>query len=312
MHQIKSVSVIIPVNERGEDLISVLKAYISVLSNEDINVEYIVVLAPQYGFHADDVRKLNSDSLQVRVILLNKNYGEAGEIKIGVDHANFDHILTLTPYEQIEPKYIPDVFSQLEDNDVIVVNRWPRFDPSINKIQSLLFTKLMKALSGNVQKDFGCGWRLINKEVFNEIRLYGDFHRFILILTEQVGFKTKEVDLPQSKLDAYRRTYGLKTYLARLLDIVTVGFIYRFIKKPLRFFGAGGVASVTLGIFGLFYLSIEKFFFGVSMGDRPLLLLFSLFLVLGVQLIAIGLIGETVIFTSSKDNKEYRIRKIVN
>ena len=132
------------------------------------------------------------------------------------------------------------------------------------------------------------------------------------MLASQLGFNVMQLDLPQSVADTRCRTYSFRTYLSRLLDILTVGFLTRFHQKPLRFFGTGGAISTFTGLVGLGYIGIERVFFNVAAADRPLLVLFSLFLVLGIQLVAIGLVGETIIFTSAKNNKEYRIRKIIN
>jgi len=137
-------------------------------------------------------------------------------------------------------------------------------------------------------------------------------HRFIFMLASQLGFQIVQLDIPQSEADSHRRTYSFRTYLSRLLDIFTVGFLTRFNQKPLRFFGAAGTIAAFIGFLGLAYIGVERIFFEVAASDRPLLVLFSLFLVLGIQLIAIGLEGETIIFTSSKNNKEYRIRRIIN
>jgi len=248
----------------------------------------------------------------VKVSFLNRNYGEAGVLKIGIDHSSFDIVLTLPPYEQISPEYLSKLINEFKDNDAIVVNRWPRVDPNVNRIQSSIFKGVLKLMAYEVPKDPGCGIRLTRKEVFRDLKLYGDMHRFFFILAKQLGFKVEEVDIPQSKLDAYRRIYSFRTYLSRALDILTVGFLTRFNQKPLRFFGSGGALSFFIGLLGLGYIAIERLFFGIPAGDRPILIFFSLFLVLGIQLIAIGLVGETIIFTNAKKNKEYRIRKIIN
>ena len=312
MSSLKSISIVIPVNERGDDLLQLLDAYHSSISETGINVEYVIVLTPQFAFLAQALEKKISESMPLKIILLNRNYGEAGELKIGVEHAEYDHILTLPAYEQVSPVEIPGFIDSLGDNDAVVVNRSPRIDPLPNKLQSLVFRGILKMLAYNGPKDAGCGIRLATKEVFEDIKLYGDLHRFFLILADQGGFKTAEIDIPQSQPDAHRRIYGLRTYLSRALDILTVGFLTRFYKKPLRFFGTGGAISAFIGIAGLGYIGIQRLFFDIPAGDRPLLILFSLFLVLGVQLIAIGLVGETVSFTNSKDDKEYRIKKIIN
>jgi len=308
---IKSLSIVIPVTERGDQLPQYFDSYYENISNIGLDFEFIIVLTPEYEALAETI-KSKYDAENIKVILLNRNYGEAGVLKIGIDHACFDNILTLPPYEQILPSSIPKIIDELKDNDAVVVNRWPRVDHRVNRIQSFIFKGILRLMAYDVPKDPGCGIRLSRKEVFDDVKLYGDMHRFFFILAKQLGFKVVEVDAPQSKSDLYRRIYGFRTYLSRILDILTVGFLTRFNQKPLRFFGAGGAFSFLIGSAGLVYIAVERLMFDVAASDRPLLVLFSLFLVLGVQLIAIGLVGETIIFTSSKNNKEYRIKKIIN
>jgi len=308
---IKSLSVVIPVTERGDQLPQYFDDYYETISSIGLDFEFIIVLTPEYEALAEII-KSKYDAENIKVILLNRNYGEAGILRIGIDHARFDNILTLPPYEQILPSSIPKIIDELKDNDAVVVNRWPRVDHRANRVQSFVFKGILRLMAYDVPKDPGCGIRLSRKEVFDDVKLYGDMHRFFFILAKQLGFKVAEVDAPQSKSDSYRRIYGFRTYLSRILDILTVGFLTRFNQKPLRFFGAGGAFSFLVGSAGLAYIAIERLMFDVAASDRPLLVLFSLFLVLGVQLIAIGLVGETIIFTSSKNNKEYRIKKIIN
>lgn len=310
--EINALSVVLPVNERGENLIEILGDYRSSLSILNIVVEYIVVLTPQYAYLIEDLEAMVAEDPSIKVIVLNRNYGEAGELKIGVDHAKHEFILTLPAYKQVDSSRLPELIKALAGYDVLAVNRWPRIDPVFNKIQSFIFRGIFKVLAYNAPKDPGSGIRLCRKEVFDDVKLYGDLHRFFPILAENSGFTVLSMDIPQSESDAYQRVYSLRIYLTRFLDILTVVFLTRFNKKPLRFFGAGGAISSGIGVLGLAFIAAQKIFFGIPAGDRPLLVLFSLFLVLGVQLIAIGLVGETVIFTSSKKNKEYRVRKIIN
>lgn len=311
MSSIESISVVIPVTERGDQLLNYFDDYYENVSGLELEFEFIIVLTPEFGNLADPVKAKYADE-NVKVILLNRNYGEAGVLKIGIDHSSFDYILTLPPYEQISPTFIPNIVNDLNDNDAVVVNRWPRVDHKVNRMQSNVFRRILKLMAYDVPKDPGCGIRLTRKEVFTDLRFYGDMHRFFFMLAKQLGFKVSEIDIPQSKSDAHRRVYSFRTYLSRALDILTVGFLTRFNQKPLRFFGTGGAISLFIGLIGLGFIAIERLAFDVSAADRPLLVLFSLFLVLGVQLIAIGLVGETVIFTSSKNNKAYRIKKIIN
>lgn len=312
MSMIDSLSVVVSVSERGERLAEVLDGYYENLAKLDLDFEIIVVLVPEFESLTEALAAKNEEVECIKIILLNRNYGEAGLLKIGIDHAKHNHILTLPPYEQIAPAAIAEIINALGDNDAVVVNRWPRLDHKVNRIQSAVFRTCLRIFAYNVPKDSGCGVRLSKREVFDEIKLYGDLHRFFFMLASQLGFAIVQLDIPQSQADTHRRTYSFRTYLSRLLDILTVGFLTRFNQKPLRFFGTGGAVSAFIGFVGLGYIGIERIFFDVAASDRPLLVLFSLFLVLGIQLIAIGLVGETIIFTSAKNHKEYRIRKIIN
>jgi len=308
---IKSLSVVIAVIERGENLLEHFVGYYDSISKLELDYEFIIVLTPEYEALAGLIKE-NYPAENIKVILLNRNYGEAGVLKIGIEHTQYNNIMTLPPYEQISSEYLTKVIDEFDGHDAIVVNRWPRYDHKVNRIQSSVFKGILKLMAYDVQKDPGCGIRLSKKIVFDDLKLYGDMHRFFFVLAKQLGFDVAEINIPQSKSDSYRRVYGFRTYLSRVLDILTVGFLTRFNQKPLRFFGTGGALSFLIGSAGLGYIAVERLMFDVAASDRPLLVLFSLFLVLGVQLIAIGLVGETIIFTSSKNNKEYRIKKIIN
>jgi hypothetical protein len=126
------------------------------------------------------------------------------------------------------------------------------------------------------------------------------------------GFSVREVRVRQSDKDRFDEGYGLKTYLQRFLDIFSVVFLIRFTKKPLRFFGMIGSLMSFLGAVFLAYVVVERLFFGVDLADRPALLLSSLLIVLGLQMFALGLLGELIIFTHAKELKEYTIERIVN
>jgi len=145
-----------------------------------------------------------------------------------------------------------------------------------------------------------------------EVPLYGDLHRFFPIMAHRHGFKTIEVNVEQSKSDVFQRIYAPGIYLRRLLDLLTVFFLIKFTKKPLRFFGLVGSSIFGLGLVATIWLVTERLFFNVALADRPALILSSLLIVLGIQIIAIGLIGEIIIFTHAKDLKEYKIDQIIN
>ncbi len=132
------------------------------------------------------------------------------------------------------------------------------------------------------------------------------------MLAEKRGFRVVEIDVAQSELDSAPKLYASGIYLRRMLDILTVFFLVKFTKKPLRFFGLIGSSLLGFGALLLAVVIIQRLFFGIELGTRPALLLSSLFVVLGIQLLALGLIGELIIFTHARDIKEYTIEKILN
>jgi len=153
---------------------------------------------------------------------------------------------------------------------------------------------------------------LFKREVLEETGLYGDLHRFLPILASRQGFKVREIDIPQSGLERRIRTYPLGIYLRRVIDLLTVFFLIKFTRKPLRFFGLTGTAVLMMGLAITCYLVVMRLFFDVSLSERPLFLAGILFVVLGLQIFALGLIGEIIIFTHVKDIKEYKVEEILN
>jgi len=194
----------------------------------------------------------------------------------------------------------------------VVARRWPRTDPAYNRVQARVFNWLLGWVSNVEVRDAGCNVRVLKRRVLEEVHLYGNQHRFFALLAHQRGFKVKEVDTPQAQADTFRRVYSPGTYLGYLLDFLTVFFLVKFTKRPLRFFGILGSGVFALGFLITLYLIAERLLGGVALANRPALILSSLLIILGIQVLAIGLIGEIIIFTHAREIKEYTIAEIVN
>jgi hypothetical protein len=152
----------------------------------------------------------------------------------------------------------------------------------------------------------------MKRKVFEEIDLYGDLHRFIPILAAKYGFKTKEIKARQRKEDVAMRIVGPGIFVRRLLDMLTVFFITKFTMKPLRFFGLIGTALFGVGGIINGYLALYRLLGFGGIADRPLLLLGVILMVLGVQTLSIGLLGEIIIFTHARKIKEYNIEEYLS
>ncbi len=174
-----------------------------------------------------------------------------------------------------------------------------------------LFHGLVSWVTRLEVSDLGCGARAVRRRVFDEISLYGDLHRFLPVLADHQGFRVGEVDVRQSPKDRFEGIYRPREYAHRFLDIFTVFFLVRFTKKPLRFFGMIGASTFALGLLLLAVMVIQRQFFDQGLADRPLLLLASLLVVLGLQVFALGLLGELIIFTHARALKDYQVDFVI-
>jgi hypothetical protein len=154
--------------------------------------------------------------------------------------------------------------------------------------------------------------RAFRRQVGEEVPVYGDHYRFLPLLAAYRGFRVQELHVTQSAIDRFRRVYRLSVYPSRLLDILTIFFLTRFTNKPLRFFGTIGLVAFALGAIPLCYVIFERLFWDIPLAERPAMPLSCLLVVLGVQIIVLGLIGELIIFTHANQVGEHAIEKIIN
>ena len=248
----------------------------------------------------------------IKIIALARWFDESTTLTIGFSHARGDIVVTLPAFLQVEPDEIPRLVAALKDCDVVVARRYPRIDSKLNALQSYLFHAIIGWLVEPRFHDLGCNVRVLRRQVVEALTLYGDQHRFLPLLADRIGFKVREMNVAQAKEDAYQRLYPFGIYIRRLLDILTIVFVVKFTNKPLRFFGLIGSLTLAIGSLGTLYLTFERIFLGIALADRPALVLAVLMIVLGFQIIAVGLIGELIIFTHAKDTKDYHIETIVD
>jgi glycosyltransferase involved in cell wall biosynthesis len=306
------LSVVIAISERHDDLRELFLQYTRELASCGLSFEFIFVVDGPDPRVLDALKALKKEYPAIKVIALSRWFGEATALSAGFEKARGKIILTLPSYLQVMPHEIRQALTKLveDDQDIIVGWRCPRIDALFNRAQSRIFHWLVQMLTGTRFNDVSCGLRVMKRKVAEEIQLYGDLHRFFPVLADQRGFKIAEIPVRQSFRDVQRRVYGPGVYLRRLLDILALYFIYKFTRKPLRFFGLVGSAIFGTGAILTGYLAIDRLL-GVPLASRPLLILGVLWMVFGVQLFSIGLLGEIIIFTHARDLKEYHTEEIV-
>jgi glycosyltransferase involved in cell wall biosynthesis len=305
------LSVIVPVGKRHADPGDLYGEYKAGLDATGRSYELIFVLdGPQDDFAAG-LRQLVNDGHRITVVGLTRHFGEATALMAGFEHASGEVIVTLPAYPQIDGADVGKLVAALDDCDLATARRWPRAGGAFERMRRRVFHGLLKWVTGLQFRDLGCGARAFHRRVLEEIQLYGDQHRFLPVLADRQGFRVREVDIRQSPKDCFEGVYEPRAYARGFLDIFTVFFLVRFTKKPLRFFGMVGVTTFLVGALFLAWLVFERLFIGGSLTERPALLLSSLLVVLGLQIFALGLLGELIIFTHARAIKDYQIERVI-
>lgn len=306
------VSALIPISERHDDIGVVYEQYLEALRRSAESFEFVFVVDGGFPDVVRRLQELQAGGGEITIIQLTRRFGEATALSVGFEHCRGELILTLPAYLQTNPEALPELITSLGDDDMIAGRRWPRSDSAINRFGTRVFHWVIRVVTGYTFRDLGCAVRLMRRRVAEEVLLYGDQHRFLPILASSRGFKVREKSMPQSQTEGYVRFYRPGIYLRRLLDVLAIFFIIRFTKKPLRFFGLVGSTLVAFSFAILAVVVTQRLLGGVALADRPAFLFGIVFLVLGVQLFALGLIGELIIFTHARDIKEYTIAEVVD
>ena len=236
---------------------------------------------------------------QVVALRFRRNHGKAAALSAGFAQAKGDIVVTMDADLQDEPAEIPNFLAKLvEGYDCVSGWKKLRQDPLGKTLPSRFFNAATRAASGVQIHDFNCGFKAYRAEAVHSIELYGELHRYIPVLLAAEGFTTTEIPVEHHRRTHGVSKYGWKRLLKGGLDLITVVVLTRYLKRPGHFFGGLGLLSGLIGVLILASLSIEKFVFGHGIGQRPLLQLGILLVILGVQLISTGLIGELINYNS--------------
>lgn len=308
----EKISVIIPISERHDDVGEMYEEYKNALSSTKVPFEMIYIVDGEFDLAYQKLKAMKERGENLKIIKHSRFFGESAAIMNGFKASTGDAIMTLPAYRQVEATEIRKLLENMDACDMVVARRWPRSDSWLNRLQTKVFHLIVRSLTGEGSSDIGCGVRIFKRTVLNEVSLYGDLYRFLPVLSSRQGFRIKEIDLQQSSRERHVRTYPFGVYIRRLIDLLTVFFLTKFSRKPLRFFGLTGTSVLLVGMAITGYLVFMRLFLSGSLSDRPLFLLGILFVVLGIQIFAIGLIGEIIIFTHAREIKEYTIEEIIN
>jgi len=302
------VTVIVPVVERPTSLTALYREFAAPLRQGGRSFEFLFISYPWFRRLTDPLGELAAQGEPIRLIEVMQGVGETALLKLAAASARGTVLVTLPAYLQTEASAIPALLARVEAGaDLAVAWRWPRRDSLINRLQSRVLHLFVGGISGGRLHDVACGVRAMRGEVVQEVPLYGEFARFLPLVAMREGFLVEEVQCPVHSGAMRSRVYGPGVYLRRLIDVVGLLFLVKFTEKPLRFFGLIGSLLVALGAVTLVVIFFQRLA-GQGLADRPMLLLGVLFMVLGIQAVALGLIGEMIVHLTASQRQRYRIR----
>ena len=238
--------------------------------------------------------RLHAAHENVRVVRLRRNFGKAAALQAGFEEAQGDVVVTIDGDLQDDPAEIPRLLAKLEEGfDLVSGWKAKRRDPLTRRLPSRVFNWASGAVSGLRLHDLNCGLKAYRAEVLEGLRIYGELHRFVPVLAHYRGFRVAELPVNHRPRTYGRSRYGLERYLRGFLDLLTVTFMGRYRHRPLHLFGGLGLLLGAVGTILLAYLTVLKLG-GAAIGHRPLLTLGVLLVVVGVQLVSLGLVSELV------------------
>jgi glycosyltransferase involved in cell wall biosynthesis len=310
------LSLVIPVyNER--DSLGPLYAEIATMRQEaGLDLEVIFVDDGSTDGSWELIRELAAAHEKVHGIRFRRNFGKAAALTAGFRRARGELILTLDADLQDDPAEAPRFLKKLAEG-YDVVSGWKRIrrDPWHKVFPSRVFNALVSWLTGVRLHDHNCGMKCYRAKVFHEIRLYGELHRFIPVLAAARGFRVGEMEINHRPRRFGRSKYGVRRFIKGLLDLVTVKFLTGFGQRPQHLLGSIGLVSFLLGALGMIYLAItwvihnlwDETLFPQPLHERPLLLYSVAALLLGAQMMSIGLIAELITAYQSREEETYSI-----
>ena len=251
---------------------------------------------------AEVLRELHRRDPRVRYLFFRKNFGKSAALEAGFRNVTGDVVITMDADLQDDPVELKRFLEKL-DEGYDLVSGWKRnrADSVEKRIPSRLFNRVTAKMSGIPLHDFDCGYKAYRRAVTDALDLYGSMHRYIPVLAWRNGFRIAEISVHHNQRKYGRSKYGMERYLQGLFDFLTVFFLSRYADRPMYFFGRLGLVSGFLGFIICFYLMILKFC-GYSIGGRPLLMLGVLLIMLGIQFLSVGFLGNMMVDQDPRRN----------
>lgn len=302
------VTVIIPVLNEERGLREVVAAVAPVLKTDPYEILFVDDGSTDGSWRV--IEELHAADPRVRGVRLRGNFGKSRALATAFQYAQGEEIITIDADLQDDPEDIPALRLKLREFDVVSGWRVARREPLFRRLLTATFNGTIRATTGVPLHDINCGLKAFRREVVKTIKVYGELHRFQPVLAAWNGFRVTEIPVRHRQRKYGRSRYGLERILRGFFDLMTVLFLTKYSSKPLHLFGRLGLLTAGLGLIIDVWLAIE-WLGGAAIGNRPLLMLGTVLIVVGVQFFTTGLIAEFLSFDREQHRPDFPVKTVL-
>lgn len=303
----KKISIVIPLLNEEESINPLTNEIRKSVKALDTSYEVIFIDDGSNDKSLDLIKEVCRTDRRFKYFSFQKNNGKSAALQLGFQNATGDLVITMDADLQDDPNEIPNLIAKLSEGyDLCSGWKKVRHDPFVKKYSSRFFNFVTKVLSGINIHDFNCGLKAYRKEVVENIKVYGELHRYIPVLAKWQGFTITEIPVKHHPRRYGKTKFGISRFFKGFIDLITVVFLTRYIKRPMHLFGFLGAISFLFGLIVNGYLTF-LWFTGVPLSNRPMLFLGMLLIIVGVQFFSVGLLGEMFVH-QIRDEKEYVVK----
>ncbi len=305
------ISLVIPFFNEQDSLGELYEQIASVIKNLDFDYEILFIDDGSSDNSVSVIEKLHSKDRRVKLIQFRKNYGKSAGLSAGFTAATGDIIVTIDADLQDDPEEIPNLLAKLNEGyDLVSGWKKNRHDPFSKRFFSKVYNFFTSKLSGIKLHDFNCGLKVYRTEVIKSINVYGELHRYLPVIAFHNGFKVTEIPVTHHHRKYGKSKFGSARFTRGAFDLITITFLTKYNKRPLHLFGLLGLLSFLLGSIISLVLAYQRIFEDQYLSNRPLLFLGVLLIIIGIQFITLGLLGE-MITAQKHDGESYSIKNTI-
>ena len=303
------ISVVIPLYNEEDSIPELYDRLTVVLTQLGFLYEIVFVDDGSLDSSVQNIDKIIAQDDHIKLLQFRKNYGKSAGLAAGFDAATGDYVITMDADLQDDPEEIPNLVSKL-DEGFDLVSGWKkvRHDPLSKRFASKIYNFFTSIFSGIRLHDFNCGLKAYRLEVVKSMKVYGELHRYLPVIAHRNGFRVTEIPVKHHPRKHGESKFGTARFARGAFDLMTITFLTRYKMRPLHLFGLLGLLSFFAGLVISLWLAFQRLVYNMFLSSRPLLFLGVLLIIVGVQFISIGLLGE-MITAGRPESDNYLIKR---